>query len=182
MSISGLLFKVLESDTGLWVLLYKTCIHFGKCLSLSFHSYCSTYKYAFLFFFQVIFTVLAINGDHINELMKRQMSDKNKSYIYYSEPKDLLKKEDRDMLIESFVRLSNKFGKWHIFYVNIYLYEFWSKCIHRRWHIFYINIHLYEFCSKCIHRHWWYGVNTIFRQADRWKEGFLHIQVPLELD
>lgn len=60
---------------------------------------------------EVIFTVLAINGDHINELMKRQMSDKNKSYIYYSEPKDLLKKEDRDMLIESFVRLSNKFGK-----------------------------------------------------------------------
>lgn len=32
----------------------------------------------------------------------------NKSYIHYSEPKDLLKKEDRDILIEAFFRLQNQ--------------------------------------------------------------------------
>lgn len=31
----------------------------------------------------------------------------SKATIYYSEPKDLLKKEDRDILVESFVRLNN---------------------------------------------------------------------------
>ncbi|VDI70143.1 Hypothetical predicted protein [Mytilus galloprovincialis] len=60
---------------------------------------------------RVIFTLLKIAGTHLREIMTMSKYDtiktSSKATIYYSEPKDLLKKEDRDILVESFVRLNN---------------------------------------------------------------------------
>ncbi|XP_063396896.1 uncharacterized protein LOC134681275 isoform X2 [Mytilus trossulus] len=60
---------------------------------------------------RVIFTLLKIAGTHLREIMTMSKCDtiktSSKATIYYSEPKDLLKKEDRDILVESFVRLNN---------------------------------------------------------------------------
>ncbi|CAG2204203.1 unnamed protein product [Mytilus edulis] len=60
---------------------------------------------------RVIFTLLKIAGTHLREIMTMSKFDtiktSSKATIYYSEPKDLLKKEDRDILVETFVRLNN---------------------------------------------------------------------------
>lgn len=60
---------------------------------------------------RVIFTLLKIAGTHLREIMTMSQFDtiktSSKATIYYSEPKDLLKKEDRDILVETFVRLNN---------------------------------------------------------------------------
>ncbi|XP_063422605.1 uncharacterized protein LOC134707052 [Mytilus trossulus] len=56
---------------------------------------------------QVILTLLEFNYDHMDKLHNESVNENSRSWIYYSDPKDFLKKEDRDLLIESFVRLSN---------------------------------------------------------------------------
>ncbi|XP_052064249.1 uncharacterized protein LOC127704282 [Mytilus californianus] len=56
---------------------------------------------------RVTLTVLEYNFDHMDELQNNSENENSRSYIYYSEPKDFLKKEDRDLLMESFIRLSN---------------------------------------------------------------------------
>ncbi|CAC5379136.1 unnamed protein product [Mytilus coruscus] len=57
---------------------------------------------------EVTFTLLELHGKHLAELRSKDGNIRHKSYIYYSKPRDLLKKEDRDILLESFVRLNNK--------------------------------------------------------------------------
>ncbi|XP_052082026.1 uncharacterized protein LOC127719790 [Mytilus californianus] len=58
---------------------------------------------------EVIFTLLKINSNHLRELKTKSKTVRQdtKATIYYSEPKDLLRKVDRDILIESFIRLNN---------------------------------------------------------------------------
>ncbi|XP_052087281.1 uncharacterized protein LOC127724369 isoform X3 [Mytilus californianus] len=57
---------------------------------------------------EVTFTLLELHGKHLAELRSKDGNIRHKSYIYYSKPRNLLKKEDRDILLESFVRLNNK--------------------------------------------------------------------------
>lgn len=56
----------------------------------------------------MLFTLLEIEGVHVRDLKKPQLNKhEHKAIIYYSKPKNLFKKKDRDVLIESFVRLKN---------------------------------------------------------------------------
>lgn len=57
---------------------------------------------------EVTLTLLELHGKHLAELRSKDGNIRHKSFIYYSKPRDLLKKEDRDILLESFVRLNNK--------------------------------------------------------------------------
>ncbi|CAC5395988.1 unnamed protein product [Mytilus coruscus] len=54
---------------------------------------------------RVTLTLLEYNYDHMDELQNNSVNENSRSYIYYSEAKDFLKKEDRDLLMESFMRL-----------------------------------------------------------------------------
>ncbi|VDI09824.1 Hypothetical predicted protein [Mytilus galloprovincialis] len=56
---------------------------------------------------EVLFTLLKIDDFHVADLKKNGFSEKRKATIYYSEPKDLLKKIDRDLLFDSFAKLCN---------------------------------------------------------------------------
>lgn len=58
---------------------------------------------------EVIFTLLKITSNHLRELKTKSKTVRQdtKAIIYYSEPKDLLRKMDRDILIELFIRLNN---------------------------------------------------------------------------
>ncbi|XP_063406677.1 uncharacterized protein LOC134690631 [Mytilus trossulus] len=58
---------------------------------------------------QVTFTVLEYSFDHHKQLNSGNVEGE-KSCIYYSEPMDILKKEDRDLLIEALVRMTNTVG------------------------------------------------------------------------
>ncbi|XP_052065364.1 uncharacterized protein LOC127705150 [Mytilus californianus] len=55
---------------------------------------------------EVIFTLLKILRKHVMQL-KEQRDTTLRATIYYSKPKDMLKKEDRDELIEALTRISN---------------------------------------------------------------------------
>ncbi|XP_063409864.1 uncharacterized protein LOC134693086 [Mytilus trossulus] len=56
---------------------------------------------------QVTFTLLEYSVNHMKDLFLNNVNGKERSYIYYTEPMDYLKKEDRNLLCESIVRLSN---------------------------------------------------------------------------
>ncbi|XP_052081461.1 uncharacterized protein LOC127719389 [Mytilus californianus] len=56
---------------------------------------------------QVTFTLLEYSVNHMKDLFLNNVNDKERSYIYYTEPMDYLKQEDRNLLLESIVRLSN---------------------------------------------------------------------------
>ncbi|CAC5422526.1 unnamed protein product [Mytilus coruscus] len=56
---------------------------------------------------RVTLTVLEYSFHLMDELQNNSVNENSRSYIYYSEAKDFLKKEDIDLLIESFIRLSN---------------------------------------------------------------------------
>ncbi|XP_076085662.1 uncharacterized protein LOC143056468 isoform X2 [Mytilus galloprovincialis] len=56
---------------------------------------------------QVSFTLLEYSVNHMTDLFLKNGNGKERSYIYYTEPMDYLKKEDRNLLLESIVRLSN---------------------------------------------------------------------------
>lgn len=45
---------------------------------------------------------------HLLEIKRSAVVENGSSLLYYSEPKDLLLKEDRDLLIESFARLKKR--------------------------------------------------------------------------
>lgn len=51
------------------------------------------------------FTVLEITNIHWR-IMEKKMVEGTKATIYYSEPKDILKKKDRDILVEALTRLN----------------------------------------------------------------------------
>ncbi|XP_063442818.1 uncharacterized protein LOC134723105 [Mytilus trossulus] len=55
---------------------------------------------------EVIFTLMKIHRKHVMQL-KEQRETTLRATIYYSKPKDLLRKEDRDELVEAFTELSN---------------------------------------------------------------------------
>ncbi|XP_071142728.1 uncharacterized protein [Mytilus edulis] len=55
---------------------------------------------------QVTFTLLEYSFDHHRQL-KSGSVERERSFIYYSEPMDILKKEDRDLLLEALVRMTN---------------------------------------------------------------------------
>ncbi|VDI55880.1 Hypothetical predicted protein [Mytilus galloprovincialis] len=56
---------------------------------------------------EVVLTLLKIDDFHVADLKINGFSVKRKATIYYSEPKDLLKKIDRDLLFDSFAKLCN---------------------------------------------------------------------------
>ncbi|CAG2250923.1 unnamed protein product [Mytilus edulis] len=56
---------------------------------------------------QVTFTLLEYSVNHMKDLFLNNVNGKERSFIYYTEPMDYLKKEDRNLLLESIVRLSN---------------------------------------------------------------------------
>ncbi|VDI51775.1 Hypothetical predicted protein [Mytilus galloprovincialis] len=56
---------------------------------------------------QVTFTLLEYSVNHMKDLFLNNVNRKERSYIYYTEPMDYLKKDDRNLLFESIVRLSN---------------------------------------------------------------------------
>ncbi|XP_052074509.1 uncharacterized protein LOC127712225 isoform X2 [Mytilus californianus] len=56
---------------------------------------------------QVTITVLDYSQYHQNEITDKSFIGSGRSCIYYSDTKDLLKKEDRDMVIEALVRMNN---------------------------------------------------------------------------
>lgn len=49
---------------------------------------------------------MQIQRKHLMQLKEQKDTDL-RATIYYSKPKDLFKKEDRDELVEAFTRLSN---------------------------------------------------------------------------
>ncbi|CAC5380047.1 unnamed protein product [Mytilus coruscus] len=51
---------------------------------------------------EITFTLLALHGKHLAELRSKDGNIRHKSIINYSKPRDLLKKEDRDILLDSF--------------------------------------------------------------------------------
>lgn len=55
---------------------------------------------------QVTFTLLDYSFDHHREL-KSGGVERERSFIYYSESMDILKKEERDLLLEALVRITN---------------------------------------------------------------------------
>ncbi|CAC5417269.1 unnamed protein product [Mytilus coruscus] len=55
---------------------------------------------------EVIFTLMKIHRKHLMQL-KEQRDTISRATIYYSKPKDLLKKKDRDELVEGFTRMGN---------------------------------------------------------------------------
>ena len=55
---------------------------------------------------QVIFTVLETDSKHLSEVYTKEDVEK-RAEIYYSKPKDILNKEDRDQLMEALIRLNN---------------------------------------------------------------------------
>ncbi|CAC5384229.1 RTEL1 [Mytilus coruscus] len=57
---------------------------------------------------EVTITVLDYKLDHEIEIHKSNKSITERSCIYYSDTKDLLKKEDRDMVLEALVRMNNR--------------------------------------------------------------------------
>ncbi|XP_052081753.1 uncharacterized protein LOC127719572 [Mytilus californianus] len=56
---------------------------------------------------QVTFTLLEYSVNHMKDLFLNNVNGKERSYIYYTDPMDYLKQEDRNLLLESIVRLSN---------------------------------------------------------------------------
>ncbi|CAG2247448.1 unnamed protein product [Mytilus edulis] len=60
-----------------------------------------------LFGTKVVFTLLVCSKKHWMEITDTDSVKKGTSFISYSEPKDLLIKEDRDELLESIARLNN---------------------------------------------------------------------------
>ncbi|XP_071147319.1 uncharacterized protein [Mytilus edulis] len=58
---------------------------------------------------KVYFTLLDMSGDHYYKLCKRMTLDKDRDVatIYYSKPLDILIEEERNILIENFMRLNN---------------------------------------------------------------------------
>ncbi|XP_063408518.1 uncharacterized protein LOC134692081 isoform X2 [Mytilus trossulus] len=58
---------------------------------------------------KVYFTLLDMSGDHYYKLCKRMTLDKDRDVatIHYSKPLDILIEEERNILIESFMRLNN---------------------------------------------------------------------------
>ncbi|VDI15700.1 Hypothetical predicted protein [Mytilus galloprovincialis] len=58
---------------------------------------------------KVYFTLLDMSGDHYYKLCKRMTLDKDRDVatIYYSKPLDILIEEERNILVESFMRLNN---------------------------------------------------------------------------
>ncbi|XP_076080825.1 uncharacterized protein LOC143051780 isoform X2 [Mytilus galloprovincialis] len=58
---------------------------------------------------KVYFTILKMSDNHIEELEKKKKYDDSmdEATIYYAKPLDLLFKEDRDILIDSFMMLNN---------------------------------------------------------------------------
>ncbi|CAG2224113.1 unnamed protein product [Mytilus edulis] len=77
--------------------------------------YCSTLSSSTVYLYlpgmivagtEVIFTLMQIQRKHLMQLKEQKDTDL-RATIYYSKPKDLLKKEDRDELFEAFTRLSN---------------------------------------------------------------------------
>ncbi|CAC5382200.1 unnamed protein product [Mytilus coruscus] len=52
-------------------------------------------------------TLLEYSVNHMKDLFLNNVNDKERSCIYYTEPMDYLKQEDRNLLLESIVRLSN---------------------------------------------------------------------------
>lgn len=58
---------------------------------------------------KVYFTLLDMSGDHYYKLCKRMTLNKDKDVatIFYSKPLDILIEEERNILIESFMRLNN---------------------------------------------------------------------------
>ncbi|XP_076085422.1 uncharacterized protein LOC143056226 [Mytilus galloprovincialis] len=56
---------------------------------------------------QVTFTLLEYSVNHMKDLFLNNVNGKERSFIYYTEPMDYLKKEDRNLLLESVVRLGN---------------------------------------------------------------------------
>ena len=67
----------------------------------------SNYNELFIVYvIQVIFTLLQTDGKHLSEVYTKENVEE-KANIYYSKPKDILKKEDRDQLMEAFIRLNN---------------------------------------------------------------------------
>ncbi|CAC5361441.1 unnamed protein product [Mytilus coruscus] len=55
---------------------------------------------------EVIFTVLEIEPKHLSQVYSEDSVD-SRAKIYYSKPKDFLKKADRDVLMEAIMRLNN---------------------------------------------------------------------------
>ncbi|XP_063440842.1 uncharacterized protein LOC134721640 [Mytilus trossulus] len=55
---------------------------------------------------EVIFTVLEIDPKHLSQVYSEDPID-SRATIYYSKPKDFLKKADRDVLMEAMIRLNN---------------------------------------------------------------------------
>ncbi|XP_076105236.1 uncharacterized protein LOC143073508 [Mytilus galloprovincialis] len=77
--------------------------------------YCSTLSSSTVYLYlpgmivagtEVIFTLMQIHRKHLMQLKEQKDTDL-RATIYYSKPKDLFKKEDRDELVEAFTRLSN---------------------------------------------------------------------------
>lgn len=61
-----------------------------------------------LFYFQVFVTLLEISRQHYIKLAaNKELEDGDKAIIYYSRPFNILNETDRNVLIESFVRLNN---------------------------------------------------------------------------
>lgn len=56
--------------------------------------------------------------DHHKEI-KSGSVEGERSFIYYSEPMDILKKEDRDLLLEALVRMTNTVDTWDCFAIKI---------------------------------------------------------------
>ncbi|XP_076106121.1 uncharacterized protein LOC143074658 [Mytilus galloprovincialis] len=55
---------------------------------------------------EVTFTVLEIKTGHLTDV-KNKLCEGGQATIFYSKPRDLLLKEDRDVLVEAFTRLNN---------------------------------------------------------------------------
>ncbi|CAC5406384.1 unnamed protein product [Mytilus coruscus] len=57
---------------------------------------------------KIFFTVLEISSTHYKKLKENiELEDQDKAIIYYSTPLDILLREDRNVLIDNFIRLNN---------------------------------------------------------------------------
>ncbi|XP_052103155.1 uncharacterized protein LOC127736632 isoform X2 [Mytilus californianus] len=57
---------------------------------------------------KIFFTVLEISSTHYKKLKENiELDDQDKAIIYYSIPLDILLREDRNVLIDNFIRLNN---------------------------------------------------------------------------
>lgn len=87
-------------ETGTVIHIYQIYLHifFLKC----------TYILIIVVLFQVILTLLEMSQDHFNKLKNQQrIEESDKAVIYYSRPFDIIYVNDRNTLIDCFMRLNN---------------------------------------------------------------------------